>query len=116
MTDFEYLQNATGLNTGSLISLMEEDFDSLLESLSSNDIQPTIAEVSFPLFTRLTIFRASKDTGFPLAEKAYVSEAVSIQYPKVFKKSHYLIDQSKIGEFSELLVNQAVLLHQVSFE
>ena len=87
--DIEFLCNITSLSYGGLISLLEEDFDLLIDSISKAGIEQ--AQISLPLYTKLTIFKEAK--GFILADKSYVADCISDHYPKLYKRSHYLIDQ-----------------------
>lgn len=89
--DVDFLMKATSLPFKSLMSLMESDFDLIIGALSGEALQTS--NISFQLFTKLSIFKEAKDFDCPLSEKAYVADCVSVHYPKVFKQSHYRIDR-----------------------
>jgi len=94
--DLQFLCKSTSLSEGKLLSLVEEDFINVIDALTDADFKT--APISLELFTRLTIFKETKECDFPLSEKAYVSDCVSIHYPRLFKTSHYLIDKKELDE------------------
>lgn len=96
INDLQFLSEVTALPAPKLLSLVEEDFDLIVDTISVNELKH--APISLELFTKLTIFRETKETSFDLEEKAYVADCISAHYPSMFHESHYTIDRQEIGE------------------
>lgn len=93
--DIQFLCKKTNLDVGKLLTLIEDDFNNVAEAICDGDITD---EISFPLFTKLTIFRGAKKVNFSLAEKSYVADTVALYYPKLHNRSHYMLDNLPVGE------------------
>lgn len=99
--DLQFLCKLTSLSEAKLLTLLENDFDLLIDELSGlpvydGDFGSSV--ISFPLFTKLTIFRKTKNSNFKLNEKVYVADSISIYYPKLYKSSYLISDNCSIKE------------------
>lgn len=99
--DLDYLCKRTKLSLGQLLSLLDDDdYNLLVDSLATDSLMDCVIDdaISFPLFCKLTVFHKTKNKNFSLYEKAYVADSISIYFPKLHNKSHYLIDHQKITD------------------
>jgi len=96
--DLAFLCAETKLSLPKLSSLLEDDEDLLLEVVAQRPLYNICLNISFPFFVRLTILKETKEAKFDKEEKYYVSDSISVTYPKVYKQSPYLIDKKRFGE------------------
>jgi hypothetical protein len=96
--DRKYLLDVTGLPEKDLNNLIEDDLDILLESISKKEITVLVTDISFELFSRLSILSLTDDRDYSLNEKFYVADSVSNIYPKMHTQSYYYMDNLIMNE------------------
>lgn len=86
--DINFLTKQTNLNKEKLISLIEDpaDLDLILDTISKKQIDYSeLKNLSFPIVTKLTVFKISKDKNFEFSEKKEVSDAIIKYFPPIIK-------------------------------
>jgi hypothetical protein len=85
--DLEYLSYRTGLTEQKILLLAEseKDLDLIINEIAKEEIENGLLHISFNLFTKLYVFRISRELDYNLKEKSYVSETISSIYPKLEK-------------------------------
>lgn len=86
-SDVEYIAKNTGLSEERVIILTEQekDFNLLINEISQKDIDDGLLTLSFPLYTKLSVFKITYNLNYHINEKAYVSETISEVFPKLSK-------------------------------
>lgn len=88
LNDIQYISSKTGLSEQKIIILSENanDLNLIINELSKDDIDNDgLVLLSFNLFTKLSVFRITKDKNFKIKEKSYISETISDIFPRVSK-------------------------------
>lgn len=97
-SDHFFLLKTTGLSAKNLDALIEEDFDLLIDSISSIDMSSLVTNMSFDLYAKISVCKITKNRKYDLKEKFYVADSISNNFNKTFNNSYYLIDQEEIDE------------------
>ena len=73
-SDLEYISKNTGLSEEKVIILTEQekDFNLLKNEISQNDINDGLLTLSFPLYTKLSVFKITYNLNYDIIIYMYI--------------------------------------------
>lgn len=90
--DLDFLVQYTKLSKEATESLVEENLNEVLDAIAEKESLDGISTISFPVFTKLAVFKAAKKGPCGLDEKVYVADALAESIEKLPCESLYIID------------------------